>query len=78
MRMNTNFIDKGSKTVFGEMWFHAGPKSVDNKCRQNEHQMVGTVAEIQNMVEDNNAEVRGDTLVMLAKLWDNDGNIRFV
>ena len=51
-------------------------KSVDNKCRHTEHQMVGTVAEIQNMVADTNAEVRGDTLVMLAKLWDSQGNIR--
>ena len=39
--------------------------------------MVGTVAEIQNIVDDNDAEIRGDTLYMVAKLWDYNGNIRY-
>ena len=62
--------------MFGELWFHAGDASVDEKCRDTEHEMVGTVAEIQNMLKEGDEEVRGDTLIMLARLVDQHGDVR--
>ena len=68
------FCFLGSKTIFGEMWFHAGPASVSQRCRDSEHEMVGEVAEIQNIVQE--GEVRGDTLHMVARMWDYQGKLR--
>ena len=57
------------------MWFHAGLSSVSQRCRDTEHRMVGEVAEIQNIVKE--GEVRGDTLHMVAKMWDYQGKLRY-
>ena len=56
------------------MWFHAGPASVSQRCRDSEHEMVGEVAEIQNIVQE--GEIRGDTLHMVARMWDYQGKLR--
>ena len=71
----SDWLTAGSKTVFGELWFHAGDKSVPPECRRTKHEMQGEVAEIENIVKEN-GDIRGDTLTMLAKLTDHTGSVR--
>ena len=63
--------------MFGELWFHAGDKSLPPECRHTKHEMQGEVAEIENIVKEN-GDIRGDTLTMLAKLTDHTGSVRYI
>ena len=56
------------------MWFHSGPASVSQRCKDSQHEMAGEVAEIHNIVQE--GEVRGDTLQMVARMWDYEGKLR--
>ena len=79
LSFNTPFpyYPAGSKTVFAEMWFHASDSSINIKCKDSSKtEMNGEVAEIENIRRNERNEVEGDTLWMLAKLLDPDGNVR--
>ena len=67
----------GSRTVFGELWFHAGASSVSRQCEHTRHEMVGAVAEIENREGRGDSEVRGDTLHLIARMVDYTGTVRY-
>ena len=66
----------GSKSVFGELWFHASDLSISPQCRDTSHEMIGDVAEIDNIGKDEKNELKGDTLVLIANLIDPEGKTR--
>ena len=78
LSINTPFpyYSAGSKSVFGEMWFHASESSINDKCKISQSEMIGEVAEIENIRRNERNVIEGDTLRLLAKLVDPHGSVR--
>ncbi|XP_071515718.1 uncharacterized protein [Panulirus ornatus] len=62
----------GASSVFVELWFHVGERSVTPECRA-KLRLPGTPMEVPNL---NVSEVTGDPLYIVGQMLDPRGNVR--